>query len=116
MAALPGLKLPQHVLDIPHKPDGIFIIADQIAIGFMEALLRSGIHVPDDIAVTSFNNIPEAAYCTPSLTTVVAPVEPFAETSASMLMALIDKHRPKQKHVKFPCSELIIRQSCGCKS
>ncbi len=111
-----GAEAAQHVLDIPHKPDGVFVIADQLAIGFMEALQQSGICVPDDIAVASFNNIPEAALCEPGLTTVAAPIESFGETSASTLMKLINGGFPQQNHIKIPCAELIIRESCGCET
>jgi len=41
-----------------------------MALGALCALRAQGLHVPDDVAVVSFDDIPEAAYFCPSLTTV----------------------------------------------
>jgi len=109
-----GAEAALHILDLPQRPDAVFIIADQMALGFLESMQESGIKIPEDIAVTSFNNIPEAAFCTPSLTTVAAPTEQLGRTAATMLSSLISGHTPEVKQVKIPCKELIIRQSCGC--
>lgn len=111
-----GAEAARRLLAMPQKPQAVFVIADQIAMGFMETFQQSGISIPDDIAVTSFNNIPEAALFTPPLTTVATPIKSFGETAASMLIEMINGQRPAQKHVKIPCKDLIIRQSCGCKT
>jgi LacI family transcriptional regulator len=43
---------------------------DQLAFGAMCALKEAGLSIPEDVSVTGFGDVPEAAYTTPSLTTV----------------------------------------------
>jgi len=104
----------QSLLFMPERPDAVFMISDQLAIGAIQAFQKAGISVPQDIAITSFNNIPEATLITPSLTTVNAPTEQLGQAAMHLLNELIAGQMPKQKHSCLPCSELVIRQSCGC--
>jgi LacI family transcriptional regulator len=51
-------------------PSAIFARNDFTAIGAMRAAHTLGMHVPDDVAIAGFDNIPLAAFTTPPLTTV----------------------------------------------
>lgn len=51
-------------------PDAIFAFNDTLALGALRALLHSGVQVPSQIAVASIDDINEAAYATPSLTSI----------------------------------------------
>lgn len=48
----------------------VFVANDQMALGLLRAFRESGIDVPGDVSVVGFDDIPEAAYFTPPLTTV----------------------------------------------
>ena len=48
----------------------VFVGNDQMALGLLKALHEAGISVPDDVSVVGFDDIPEAAYLVPALTTV----------------------------------------------
>lgn len=48
----------------------VFVGNDQMAIGMLSALRRRGIKVPDDVSIVGFDDIPEAGYLDPPLTTV----------------------------------------------
>lgn len=48
----------------------VFVANDQMAIGILHAFAEKGIHVPGDVSVVGFDDIPEAAYLIPGLTTV----------------------------------------------
>lgn len=50
--------------------DAVFAASDLIAIGAMKALEEAGMHVPNDVSVMGFDDLPVAAYTYPSLTTV----------------------------------------------
>ena len=104
----------QGILNLAERPDAVFVIADQLAIGVIQAFQEAGGFVPQQIAVVSFNNIPEAAFTSPPLTSVAPPTEQLGETAMSMLNDLIAERIFKQKYVVLPCTGLVIRQSCGC--
>jgi len=48
----------------------IFAANDQMALGLIRALSQAGRRVPEDVSVVGFDDLPEAAYFTPPLTTV----------------------------------------------
>lgn len=48
----------------------MFVANDQMAIGLLHALHEAGVRVPDDVSVVGFDDIPEAAYLIPALTTI----------------------------------------------
>ena len=53
----------------------VFAYNDLMAIGAMDAIHRSAMSIPADISVVGFDDIPNAAYCNPPLTTVRQSVE-----------------------------------------
>ncbi len=94
------------------RPTAIFSVTDRQAIGVLRAAADLGLRVPDDVAVVSFDGIPEAAYTTPGLSTIGQPFAQIAGESVSLLLALLDSAKPPRRTV-LPVS-LIRRGSCGC--
>jgi LacI family transcriptional regulator len=92
--------------------DAVFAGDDDSALGVMAALKQAGIHVPRDVAVVGFDDIPFARIINPPLTTIRAPIEQVGREAVSLLIKRI-----RQEHcesmVLLP-AELVIRQSCGC--
>jgi LacI family transcriptional regulator len=85
---------------------------DDSAIGAMAALRDVGVRVPEEIAVTGFDDTRLARYLTPPLTTVRIPVEQAAQLAVDKLIQLIETGEA-QDSIVLP-TELIIRRSCGC--
>ncbi|NUM46077.1 MAG: LacI family DNA-binding transcriptional regulator [Anaerolineales bacterium] len=50
--------------------DAIFVGNDQMALGVLQVIHKRGLRIPTDIGIVGFDNIPEAAYFYPALTTV----------------------------------------------
>ncbi|NIV33511.1 MAG: substrate-binding domain-containing protein, partial [Anaerolineae bacterium] len=50
--------------------DAVFACNDQMALGALQAARHLGLEIPKDLAVVGFDDIPEAAYFSPALTTV----------------------------------------------
>lgn len=91
--------------------DAIFAADDDSAIGALKALKDSGLRVPEDIAVTGFDDIPLARHLSPSLTTVRAPIETAGHEAVRQLINLIRTGKA-ERLVLLP-TELVIRHSCG---
>ncbi|MFI1990265.1 LacI family DNA-binding transcriptional regulator [Actinoplanes sp. NPDC020271] len=58
--------------------DAIATVSDATALGVLQALAATGIRVPDDVAVTGFDDAPLAAAVHPALSTATHPVEEVA--------------------------------------
>jgi DNA-binding LacI/PurR family transcriptional regulator len=61
------------LLDLPEPPTAVFVCSDKMALGVYAALALRGLRVPDDISVVGFDDLPEARWATPALTTVRQP-------------------------------------------
>jgi DNA-binding LacI/PurR family transcriptional regulator/signal transduction histidine kinase len=96
------------------KFDAIVSANDNIALGAMEALRLRGIHVPRDVSVIGFDDIPQGEYTVPPLSTIQQPMMDLGRISAINLLALINGEEvlPVTQVPTIP----VIRQSCGCPS
>jgi LacI family transcriptional regulator len=65
----------------------VFCANDQQALGMLRALHELGVRVPADVSVVGFDDIPEAEYLSPPLTTVR---QDFDEVGRRCLAALLD--------------------------
>jgi DNA-binding LacI/PurR family transcriptional regulator len=86
---------------------------DVAAIGCIRALHDSGLRVPQDVSVVGFDDIKEAAFQTPSLTTIRQPLHHMGELAVQLLLQKLrpsDTKTPAQIAVE---PELIIRESTG---
>lgn len=96
--------------DIP-SIRAVFASNDLMAIGAIEAAKQRGLRIPEDVAVVGYDDIPEASYTSPTLTTVRLPKTQLGKAAADQLFALIAKKKGSEK-VVLP-TELIVRNSCG---
>jgi DNA-binding LacI/PurR family transcriptional regulator len=108
-----GMQGAQMLLSHEYPPTAIFTIADTLALGVMQAIHKAGQRIPDDVALTSFNDIVFANLVCPPLTTVAAPVREMGVQAMKMLQDLIAGKKPSKKCILLPTS-LVVRQSCGC--
>ncbi|MEV4482997.1 LacI family DNA-binding transcriptional regulator [Micromonospora coxensis] len=74
--------------------DAIVAITDAVAIGALRVLADEGVRVPDDVAVTGFDDVPLAALGRPALTTATHPVERIAAGAVRTLMTGGDPAEP----------------------
>jgi LacI family transcriptional regulator len=76
----------------------------------MEAVRDMGLHIPEDISIVGFDDIPQASQVNPPLTTVRQPLEQMGHKAAQMLLEYIaDPDMPTQR-IELP-TELIVRAS-----
>ena len=89
--------------------DAVFCASDQMAIGALAELAAAGRRVPEDVSVVGFDDLPEAAYFTPPLTTVRQQFDVLGQTIMSLLeRALSGEPDPT---VPLVGTELVVRAS-----
>jgi DNA-binding LacI/PurR family transcriptional regulator len=110
-----GAEAVWRLLALPEPPDALFCFNDVLALGAMRALYEAGHRVPDDVAVVGFDDIEEARFATPSLTTIAPDKGALARIAVSLLMGRIDGSRTgPPEHVR-PAFSLRVRESSGPK-
>ncbi len=92
----------------------VFVASDTVALGALQAIRASGLHVPTDIALVGFDDVPFAELVDPPLTTIRLPAYGLGWGAADLLIRAINRENIKQPDVLLE-SELIVRQSCGAK-
>ena len=100
------------LMALPQPPDAIVCASDRLAIGAMGWLQRKGCRIPDDIAVTGFDNIPDSEFTFPPLTTVHVHKLLLGKLAAERLAQRIENPDDIHLRVTTPTS-LLVRQSCG---
>jgi LacI family transcriptional regulator len=71
----------------------LFAYNDISAIGSIRAIGEVGLRVPQDISVIGFDDIRDAAYHVPALTTIRQPLRRMGELAAEILVERIEKHK-----------------------
>ncbi|WP_129336149.1 LacI family DNA-binding transcriptional regulator [Cellulomonas endophytica] len=69
--------------------DGVLAVTDTLALGVLRGLADAGRRVPQDVAVVGFDDVLEASYSVPRLSTVAPDHEEIAETAVELLVARI---------------------------
>ena len=88
----------------------VFAANDDMAIGVIRALVEAGRSVPGDVSVVGFDDIPAAAYVSPSLTTFRNPFEADAARGVAALVDAIEHPDVPPQVVEDPPGELVIRE------
>jgi DNA-binding LacI/PurR family transcriptional regulator len=88
----------------------IFVANDQMALGVLRAMHESGRRIPDEVSVVGFDDIPEAPFFLPPLTTVRQDFDEVGSRSVRLLLRMIDdgERMPSAPRVE---PELIVRSS-----
>lgn len=88
----------------------VFVANDQMALGLLRAMHEAGRAIPDEVSVVGFDDIPEAQYFTPPLTTVRQDFDEIGARSLQVLVREIETGRrlPSASRVK---PKLIVRAS-----
>ena len=72
----------RYLINLPVRPDGVFAINDYAAIEMMHVMKKSGIKIPDDIAVLGFNNESMSRFVEPPLSTIDQPAHDMGAAAA----------------------------------
>ena len=101
----------QTLLTLAHPPTAIFASNDEMAFGVIEASRERGLHIPNDLSVIGFDDIPHAAVLHPALTTVRQPLVQMGQEGTKILLKLLDQPTLPIVQKVLP-TELVARHSC----
>ena len=106
-----GYEMMKTILENPVRPTAVFCCSDPLAIGALKAIREAGLKIPQDISIVGFDDIEDAAYSLPALTTVHTEPARMGSFAASLVHQMItqsDVLTPFK--MVFPC-HLVIRES-----
>lgn len=106
-----GMQLAADLLSRPLDFTALVTAHDAIALGFMRIALQKRVHLPADLSVVGFDNIPEAALLWPGLTTVAQPTRRMGRAACQLLFESITAPCDPRL-LTFPM-EMIIRESAA---
>jgi LacI family transcriptional regulator len=95
-----------------NRPDALVCACDTIAIGAMRAAKECGLRLPQELAITGFDDIAFARDLDPPLTTIHVPKELVGELAVRTLIERI-KHPERPPIVHMVPTTLVVRSSCG---
>lgn len=91
------------------QPTAVVAMSDLIAIGALEEALEQGLDVPHDLAIVGFDDIPQAEWVRPALTTVRQPTHEKGRLAAQLLVDLVTNDAVP-RHVILPTG-LVVRET-----
>lgn len=86
-----GAEAINRLLDSGVGVDGVFAMNDALALGVLHALHDRGVAVPDQVAVIGFDDVEEAQYSVPTLSSVAPGREQIASTAVRLLRERIEQ-------------------------
>ncbi len=106
-----GERSLRELMALPERPTAVFACNDLMALGCIMAAQAMGLEVPKDVAIIGFDDIPQATWSRPKLTTVAQhPVE-IGEQLARVLFERIDGiEKGPGRDIKI-APELVVRES-----
>lgn len=105
-----GFTAMTKLLELVPRPTAVFVASDVVAMGAIQAIKRASLHVPDDMAIVGFDDVPLAEYYDPPLTTVRLPAYGLGWAAGDRLVRMIQGTTLEQPRL-FLESELVVRQS-----
>jgi DNA-binding LacI/PurR family transcriptional regulator len=100
------------LLALPQRPTAVFACSDAMALGVYQALREHGLRVPEDVSVVGFDDLPQAQWATPGMTTVRQPLSEMAATALRLLLRMMEGERSEGTRTELS-TRLVIRESAA---
>jgi DNA-binding LacI/PurR family transcriptional regulator len=81
-----GKEAYRHFKELDDKPDAIFCSNDSTTIGFVHNAIRDGMHIPDDLALAGYDDLPICNLYTPTITSVHTPYELLGKKTLELIL------------------------------
>ena len=107
-----GHAIATDILESKAEVDAVFCFNDTLALGLIKGLQSQGVRIPDDVAVTGWDDIEECSYSTPTLTSVAPDKEGIARLAVDHLLDRI-AGVPLETTEILADFHLAVRESTG---
>ncbi len=107
-----GYPYAKQLLDRKKPFTALFAYNDISALGAIRAIQERGLRIPHDVSVVGFDDIPWAAFHTPSLTTVRQPLDRMGQMAAETLVRMIEHGGDSASEIAIEPT-LVVRESTG---
>ena len=107
-----GYLLTLELLSLTLPPTTILACNNLMGLGAMEAIKERKIHIPEEMGLVIFDDLPWFKYVDPPLTVIAQPSVRLGETAGKLLVNQIRKKRKKSKEVILDV-QFEIRGSAG---
>jgi LacI family transcriptional regulator len=108
-----GVLAASRVLDSNFFPDALVCANDETALGAYSAAAARGLRVPEQLAITGWDDILMASLVSPPLTTVRQPIHELGERVAELLLEHVASGMTEGPDIVLP-SQFMVGSSCGC--
>ncbi|WP_062204289.1 LacI family DNA-binding transcriptional regulator [Demequina salsinemoris] len=98
-----------HELDL-EPGSAVFVANDQMSIGLMSALRQRGLSVPRDVSIVGFDDVPEAGFLYPPLTTVRQDFAALGRAIVQKVLFALEDDAEATTDTPLP-AQLVIRES-----
>jgi DNA-binding LacI/PurR family transcriptional regulator len=103
------------LLDLPQRPRAVVVANNLMTLGALQAIEEHQVHIPDELALVGFDDMPWAAFLRPPLTAVAQPAEELGRAAAQLLLKRLEDPKRIVRQVVLP-TRLMVRASCGTRS
>ncbi|MFE1359929.1 LacI family DNA-binding transcriptional regulator [Streptomyces harbinensis] len=105
-----GRREMERMLALPDPPTAVFSCSDEMGLGVCRALAGHGLRVPEEVSLVAFDDLPQARWATPALTTVRQPLAEMAGTALRLLLRMVAGDRPEGVRTELS-TRLVVRDS-----
>lgn len=107
-----GYSAAEHLLDLPLPPTAIFAGNNLLTLGALKAVRARGLHIPRDVALAGFDEMPWSALVEPGITVIEQPTYELGRTAAEVLLRRLENPARPTREVVLK-GRLIVRESSG---
>jgi LacI family transcriptional regulator len=105
-----GFEGATRLLALDDRPTAVFAASDQMALGVYEAARKRGLRVPEDLSVVGFDDLPQARWSSPPLTTVRQPLSEMGMLAVRTVLRLLNDEHLESAKVEL-ATEVVVRDS-----
>ncbi|MDQ0158236.1 LacI family DNA-binding transcriptional regulator [Alkalibacillus salilacus] len=103
-----GIEATKRIMNLKDRPTAIFSVSDLLAVGALKEMNRTGVKVPEEMAIIGFDNIEFSNMTYPTLTTIAQPMYQLGTVAANMLIEKVNGGEVTNTILNH---ELLIRES-----